>query len=71
MPSSDYVQVPREWVEKLKVADGDTGIDLIEQLQSGHIPVFDGALVDDSHLTPGFFDGIPSLREKGDSDQDQ
>src|SRR5690554_5322487 len=36
---SKYVKVPKSWVDALKTADGDTGIQLVEDLQSGKIPV--------------------------------
>lgn len=36
---SEYVKVPKSWAEALKTADGDTGIQLVEDLQSGKIDV--------------------------------
>lgn len=42
MTSPDYVQVPRDWIEKLKEAQGDFATELVDELQSGHIPVLEG-----------------------------
>lgn len=37
MSGSDFVKIPREWIEKLKKADGNEAFDLVEQLQSGQV----------------------------------
>lgn len=42
MANSDYVQVPRDWIEKLKEAEGDFATELVDELQSGNVSVLEG-----------------------------
>jgi hypothetical protein len=34
---NEFIGVPKEWLDKLRSADGNTAIELIESLQSGHL----------------------------------